>query len=149
MSARRTSVVGTALIQQFEGFSPVIYTCPAGYPTIGYGHRMDGYDADNLVQPLSGETALQLLFADLSWVEEELNDIPTPLTQPQFDALVSLVYNIGASAFAKSTLRRYLVARDFTAAAREFGRWIHGGGKVLPGLVARRAAERQLFESGD
>lgn len=149
MSARRTSPAGTALIQHAEGFSPVIYTCPAGYPTIGYGHRVDGYDADNLVQPISGAQALALLAADLSWAEEEINDIPTPLTQPQFDALVSLVYNIGGSAFAKSTLRRYLVARDFVGAAREFDRWVKGGGKVLPGLVTRRAAERKLFESED
>lgn len=68
-----------------------------------------------------------------------------PLSQNQFDALVSLVYNIGETAFSNSTLLKKLNAKDYQGAADQFPRWNKGGGQVLKGLVRRRADERDLF----
>ena len=73
--------------------------------------------------------------------------VTVPLTQPQFDALVSFVFNVGAGAFRKSTLLKKLNAGDYAEATAEFPRWVKGGGKTLPGLVVRRAAEMLLFGS--
>ncbi len=75
-----------------------------------------------------------------------VNDVVSvPLSQNQFDALVSLAYNIGTNAFKTSTLVKYLNALDYKAAAYEFPKWNRRGGKVLKGLVRRREAERALF----
>jgi lysozyme len=71
--------------------------------------------------------------------------VHVPLTQNQFDALVSFVFNLGVGNFRTSTLLKKLNAGDNDGAAQEFGRWIHAGGKALPGLVRRREAERALF----
>jgi hypothetical protein len=71
--------------------------------------------------------------------------VKVPLTQNQFDALVSLVYNIGQTAFSNSTLLKKLNAKDYQGAADQFLRWNKGGGKVMKGLVRRREAERALF----
>jgi lysozyme len=71
--------------------------------------------------------------------------VTVPLSQNQFDALVSLAYNIGTNAFKTSTLVKYLNALDFKAAADEFLKWNRGGGKVMKGLVRRRETERALF----
>ncbi len=72
--------------------------------------------------------------------------VKVPLTQGQFDALVSFAFNLGAAALAGSTLLRKLNAGDCAGAAAEFGKWVHADGTVLPGLVTRRARERALFE---
>ena len=71
--------------------------------------------------------------------------VKVPLTQNQFDALVSFVFNIGDGAFAASTLLRYLNKGRYQEAAVEFMRWIHAGGKRLDGLIRRRRAEQELF----
>lgn len=71
--------------------------------------------------------------------------VKVKLTQNQFDALVSFVYNVGVGAFRTSTLLRKLNNGDYVGAAAEFKRWKFGGGKELPGLVRRRKAEEQLF----
>ncbi|WP_312069487.1 lysozyme, partial [Acinetobacter sp.] len=73
------------------------------------------------------------------------NLVKVPLSQNQFDALVSLTYNIGSTAFKNSTLLKKLNAKDYAGAADQFLRWNKGGGKVLKGLVRRREAERALF----
>lgn len=72
---------------------------------------------------------------------------PVRLTQPQYDALVSLVYNIGPGNYCSSTLARHLNAGRCIAAAQQFDRWTYAGGQRLPGLIKRRAAERARFES--
>ncbi len=71
--------------------------------------------------------------------------VKVPLTQNQFDALVSFEYNIGYSKLSASTLLRLLNSGDYKGASDQFGRWVYGGGKILPGLVRRRKAETQLF----
>lgn len=74
--------------------------------------------------------------------------VQVPLSQKQFDALVDFAYNAGAQSLRTSTLLRLLNAGDYAAAAEQFGRWVNGGGKRLPGLVRRREAEKQLFLAG-
>ncbi|SDI52732.1 Phage lysozyme [Propionivibrio dicarboxylicus] len=86
-----------------------------------------------------------LLARDLEPLEIYLSAVFPDLTQNEFDALASFCFNVGLRAFETSTMFRMLKAGDKTGAANEFGRWIHGGGKELPGLVRRRADERDLF----
>lgn len=74
------------------------------------------------------------------------NAVTVPLNQNQYDALTSLAYNIGAGAFRTSTLLRRLNAGDHRGAAEQFGAWVRSGGADSPGLIARRASERRLFE---
>ncbi len=144
MSVVRTvSPAGVALIQYYEGYSAKIYFCPAGRPTIGWGHVVK--PDDEIDPPLTRERALSLLLADLAPIGRGLDGAFPWLSQGQFDACASLIYNIGRSAFRRSTLARRLAARDIAGAADEFTRWNKSSGKVLPGLVKRRAAERALF----
>lgn len=132
------------LVAKSEGCRLAAYRCPAGVWTIGYGHT--GPD----VRPglvITQDRARQLLADDLAKFADGVNEICAglALTQGQFDALVSFAYNLGVGALAGSTLMRLLRAGDVAGAARQFGRWNKADGKVLPGLVVRRAAERDLF----
>lgn len=87
------------------------------------------------------------------WLAEDLEEftrevlalVDVPLSEPQLGALVSFAYNCGMAAFRGSTLRKRINQGYFAEAADEFPKWVRGGGKVLPGLVKRRAAERALF----
>ena len=123
------------------------YLCPAKVWTIGIGttvypNGLKVKKGDKCTQ----EQALEYLQHDLKSFEKTVNDsVKVPLSQNQFDALVSLAYNIGSAAFKNSTLLKKLNAKDFTGAADQFLRWNKGGGKVLKGLVRRRDAERALF----
>ena len=141
---KRVSPRGQTLIRSLESFSPTIYLCPAGKPTIGYGHVVRG-GVDRFSIPLTREQADTLLAEDLAPIEIYLSAIFPSLNQNQFDALASFCFNVGLGAFEKSTLFARLKAGDMPGAASQFERWVHGGGKVLPGLVKRRAAERDLF----
>lgn len=136
---------GIALIKEFEGFSAQPYRCPAGKLTIGYGHvihPIETYPEAGITQ----QEAEKLLKQDVSYAEAMVNHaVLVPLSQNQFDALVSLVYNIGIKAFVNSTLLRLLNDGDTQAAARQFSRWVHSNGKKLDGLVRRRAAEVAFF----
>lgn len=144
---KHTSKIGLALIRSFESFSPTVYICPAGKRTIGYGHVIR--DPNLLYSRLSQEQAEALLIEDLSPVEIYLNAVLPGLSQNQFDALASFCFNVGIGAFEKSTMFARLKAGDLSGAASQFGRWIHGGGRELPGLVRRRAAERDMFFTED
>ncbi len=143
MNGLKVSPAGIELIKRFESFSASPYRCPAGKLTIGYGHVISMLD--RLIPPITEAQAEAMLATDLSWVEEDLNALPVPLTQGQFDALASLTYNIGRGAFAGSTLKKRLLVDDFSGAADQFPRWVHADGKVLQGLVNRRTAEMKLF----
>lgn len=145
MNGLKVSPAGRELIKRFEGYADTPYRCPAGKLTVGWGHVVSMLD--RIIPPISLARAEELLAADLSWIEEDLNALPVPLTQGQFDALASLTYNIGRSAFAGSTLKKRLVAHDFAGAADQFKRWVHADGKVMMGLVNRRYAEAALFRS--
>ncbi len=145
MNHHSVSDAGLALIKQFEGFSAKAYICPAGYPTIGYGHMIKAGESFP-AEGISGQQAENLLKTDVKIAEINVNQLViVPLAQCQFDALVSLVYNIGGHAFEKSTLLSFLNAGEYEKAAREFGRWIYSNGRQLEGLIRRRAAETLLF----
>jgi lysozyme len=142
----KVSSNGLALIKQFEGFRAQAYICPAGVLTIGYGstgkHVKRG-------QVITEAEATALLIKDAARFERAVNALGLKLTQNQFDALVSLAFNIGTGNFASSTLVKRLKVGDMAGAAAQFAAWnkarVNGVLKVLPGLVRRRAAEAALF----
>jgi len=137
------SETGLALIRQAEGLRLSAYRCPAGIPTIGYGSTA----GVKLGQAITAERAEQLLGEDVRQFEAAVSRlVKVPLTQGQFDALVSFAFNLGAKALGDSTLLRLLNAGDYSGAAAQFDRWVYASGKKLSGLVKRRAAERALFE---
>jgi lysozyme len=141
---------GIDLVKHFEGLFLKAYLCPANVWTIGYGHTGIKHN-DGTVRAgraITKKQAEQLLADDLNakYAPDVERFITVPLNQDQFDALVSFHFNTGA--LGKSTLRRKLNQGDYKGAAAEFARWTRGGGKILPGLVRRRRAERKLFESG-
>lgn len=143
-TTRQIGQKGLDLIKRFEGLKLRSYKCPAGVWTIGYGHT--GNVTNN--QIITSEQAESILRTDLRKFEQAVSDAVTvPLSQNQFDALVSLAFNIGAGAFAKSTLLRLLNQRDYAGAADQFLRWNRAGDKVLDGLTRRRQDERALFLS--
>ncbi len=140
----RTNLAGRRIIKSCESLRLRAYRCPAGKWTIGWG------DTGPDVHPglsITGEEAEARFDHRLATEFEPgvVRLLDVPVTGNQFSALVSFAYNTGLPAFAGSTLLRKLNAGDFVGAANEFGRWTRSGGRVLPGLVARRAAERELF----
>lgn len=143
------STSGLQLIADAESFRAHPYLCPAGVPTIGYGctHYADGRRVTLKDAPISQPEAWTLLSKLAERVATQITKASAvALTQGQLDALTSFAYNTGVSALTASTLWRKLQAGDTAGAAKEFGRWTHADGKVLPGLVTRRAKERALFE---
>lgn len=143
----KTSSQGLALIEQFEGFVTTPYRCPAGWWTIGYGHVIREAEQERLVQ-VDRSTARELLQQDVRVVEQAIARlIHVPLTQPQFDALVSFTFNLGAGALQRSSFRRKINRGEHEEVPRELMRWVWGGGRKLPGLVRRRAAEGRLYSS--
>jgi GH24 family phage-related lysozyme (muramidase) len=139
---------GLRLIKEFEGCKLTAYICPAGIWTIGIGStRYSDGSAVKRGQTLANEeAALLLLSKTLASYEHAVNAIKVDLTQNEFDALVSLTYNIGARNLANSTLVKMLKAGDSKAEiAKQFLRWDKAGGKPLAGLTRRRNAEAELF----
>ena len=137
---------GIDLIKRFEGFSSSIYICPAGYPTIGYGHVVRDDEKQRFAEGIDREEGESLLRQDVRWAERGvLRLIDVPLTDGQFDSLVSFTFNLGTGALQRSTLRRKLNRQEFEAAAGEFRRWVWAGGRKLKGLIKRREAEKALF----
>lgn len=138
----RTSQRGLSLIKSFEGLRLQAYQDAVGVWTIGYGATR-GVKAG---MSITKEQAERMLLNDVRRFEPEIERLITaPLSQSQWDALTSFTYNLGAANLESSTLRRLLNAGDYTGAAEQFPRWNKAGGKVLPGLVRRRAEERELF----
>jgi GH24 family phage-related lysozyme (muramidase) len=139
---------GLALIKEFEGCKLTSYKCPAGVWTIGIGSTRysDGSPVKQGQTLASIEAAMLLLSKTLAPYEHAVNAIKVELTQNEFDALVSLTYNIGAGNLAKSTLVKMLKADDSKAEiAKQFLRWNKANGKPLAGLTRRRNAEAELF----
>ena len=138
----RTSRKGIEFIKAHEGLRLDAYLCPAGVATIGYGHTYNVKMGDRITE----EQAERLLIGDLIVAETEVNRYGFDLTQNQFDALVSFVYNIGAGNFRSSTLLKRLKANpNDPDISNQFKRWVYGGGRVLPGLVLRRNEEAKLY----
>lgn len=136
---------GIDLIKEFEGFRSKAYRCPAGVWTLAYGHTA-GVKPGMTVTREQGEAMLR---KDLKIYErhvaEALGNAPT--TQGQWDALVSFCFNAGPGNLRKSSMLRLHKAGKYKAAAEAFMAWTRGGGRVLPGLVRRRKAERALYLS--
>lgn len=139
----KTSNAGIALIKRWEGCKLQAYQDSVGIWTIGYGHTASATPNQKITQ----ERAEQLLRADLATFEKGVSDAcaKIQLAQHQFDALVSFAYNVGLGNLRRSTLLRKLLAGDAPGAADQFPLWNKAGGRVLKGLVNRRAAERAMF----
>lgn len=145
---RHISKDGLDLICRFEGFSPVIYICPAGYPTIGYGHLITEANKERFLDGVDEEEALELLRSDVGKAERAvLRLIAVPLTQGQFDALVSFTFNLGSGALQRSTLRRKVNREEHADVPAELMKWVWAGDRKLRGLVKRRAAEVMLYKT--
>lgn len=143
---RQITDEGVDLIKRFEGFSSSIYICPAGYPTIGYGHVVRDDEKQRFAGGIDTEEGESLLRQDVRWAERgALRLIEVPLTDGQFDSLVSFTFNLGSGALQRSTLRRKLNRSEYESAAGEFRRWVWAGGRKLKGLIKRREAEKALF----
>ncbi len=142
----KTSAEGLALIKKFEGLELEAYKCAAGVWTIGYGHTKD-------VQPgdvWSESHASHMLEVELEEFEEYINDnVTVALSQNQFDALVSWVYNLGPANLKASTMLKVLNSGDYEGVPAQIKRWNKAGGKVLQGLIRRREAEALLFIGRD
>ncbi len=138
------SATGLALIKKYEGLRTRAYLCPAGVWTIGYGST--GADVVKGLKLSPGEAEARLC-RDLVRFEEAVRREALPARQGQYDAMVSLAFNIGVAAFARSTLLERHRVGDFASAAAQFGRWTKVKGRELKGLVRRRSAERALYLS--
>jgi len=143
--------VAIELAKRFEGFCRVPkndprahpYICPAGFWTIGYGHLCD--QSHPPITPAEGEAYLAqdmqvALRATLSYCPVLATE-----TAGRLGAIVDFTFNLGAGRLQTSTLRRRINQRDWAAVVLELKRWVYGGGRVLPGLVARREAECRLI----
>ena len=142
---RHITQEGIDLIKRFEGFSSTVYICPAGYPTIGYGHLVRDHET---FEEISQEEAEALLRIDVESAERAvLRLIKVPLTDGQFDALVSFTYNLGSGALQCSTLRRKVNRQAHSEVPGQLIRWVWAGGRKLNGLARRRRAEAISYRS--
>lgn len=134
---------GLDLIKSFETLMLSAYICPAGIPTIGWGHTLNV----KMGTSISREQADNYLKSDVSASEREVNRlVKSKLTENQFSALVSFVYNCGPGNFQKSTLlKKVNINPNDKSIETEFYKWSNGGGKVLNGLIRRRKAEASLY----
>lgn len=145
----KLSEEGLRLIKSFEGYhtrlkdgSCAAYLCPAGVATIGYGCTV----GVKLGMVWTEQQAEDALAKEVSRFEDAVNRLVTvPINQNEFDALVSFAYNCGEGALAKSSILRRLNKGDRKGAAQAFHLWNKGGGRILAGLVSRRAREAALF----
>ena len=137
---------GLALIKRFEGFSPGIYTCSGGWPTIGYGHVVREGERDWFAGGIDETEAEALLRRDVETAERAvLRLIRVPLEDGRFDALSSFAFNLGSGALQRSTLRRKVNREEHDAVPAELRRWVWAGGRKLKGLVQRRGAEAAIY----
>ncbi len=143
----KTSAAGRKLIEQREGVELMAYRDSAGIWTIGVGHTSAaGPPIVKAGMKITAGESDAILSRDLAIFESSvLNAVKVDMNQNEFDALVSLAFNIGGGAFSKSTLVKKLNAGDRAGAADQFLMWNKAGGKVLKGLVTRRVAERKQF----
>lgn len=142
------SDTGLALIRQYEGYMPKCYQDVAGYWTVGYGHLLQN-KSQCPDKPLSIQQALYLLKQDVQEAEDAVQRYVTvPLTQGQYDALVSWTFNLGQGSLRQSTMLERLNAGDFATAAEEMKRWDKAGGQRVIGLRIRRNVEAFWFGNG-
>lgn len=144
--------IAAEMIKRFEGFHRVVrrhnevfaapYICPAGYWTIGYGHLCR---ADQ--EPITEEQADRLLRVDMQKAIDAVARLcPVGMSGNQRAALIDFTFNLGAGRLQTSTLRRRVLEENWREAQYEIRRWVYGGGRILPGLVVRRAEESRLLK---
>jgi lysozyme len=137
------SLDGINKIKNREGFSARPYKDIAGYWTVGYGHKMGALESYDTIDDA---TATKLLASDLATAENGVNSlVSVKLTQSQFDALVSFIYNVGVGAFKRSTMLKLINSGNYQNAALEFRKWAYAGGKLSNGLINRRNSEAAQF----
>jgi len=140
----KISQEGIALIKKFEGCELTAYQCSAGVWTIGYGHTKGIEEGMEITQ----QEAEDMLVEELHEYENYINDnVTAPLSQNQFDAMVSWVYNLGPANLKASTLLKVLNAGDYDGVPAQIKRWNKAGGVTLDGLIRRREAESLLFQN--
>jgi lysozyme len=133
-----------ALISEYEGLRLEAYLCPAGVPTIGYGHTKGVKMGDKI----SREKAEELLREDLNYYQDELSTlVKVPVTQGQFIALMSFIYNFGLAKCRGYTIFKELNKGNYAGASAWLLKYTYSGGKQLNGLIARRKAEQRAFNS--
>lgn len=138
----KTNEKGLTLIKRFEGLRLEAYQDVVGIWTIGYGHTRTAKPGMKITE----REAEALLREDLREAERTVARlVQIPLSSNEFSALVSLVFNIGPGAFARSTVLRLLNKGDRTGAAEAFKMWNRAGGRIVAGLTNRREAEQRLF----
>lgn len=140
----KLSAAGLDLVKRSEGFRSHIYFDTAGFPTIGYGHRLEPNEhyPDGITEP----QAEIILLWDVHEAEKAVERlVEVPLSQGQFDALVDFTFNLGVARLGSSTLLRELNHQRYDVAANELLRWDHSGTEELEGLKERRRAERALW----
>lgn len=139
-----------ALLFRFEGLRLHPYLCPAGVPTIGLGstHYEDGRPVRLSDPAITRERAISLAQLDIlrTFMPAVIRHCPGVDTPRRLAALVDFTYNLGGGRLGASTLRRKVNAGDWDGAKVELMKWVRGGGRVLPGLVRRRAAEVALLQ---
>ena len=134
---------GLALIKKFEGCELEAYQCSAGVWTIGYGHTKDVEEGDTISKDQAEEMLVEELHEYENYVNEYVN---VALSQNQFDALVSWVYNLGPANLKASTMLKVLNSGKYEDVPAQIKRWNKAGGKVLEGRIRRREAEACLFK---
>ena len=142
MRLMKTSNQGKNLIKEAEGLRLDAYKCPAGVPTIGWGHTK----GVKMGQHITVQQAEDLLVEDIAPIDRLLNALKINFRQEQFDALVSWIFNLGAGNFKSSTMYKLILAdaRD-EEITDSLIRWTYSGKQQLPGLMKRRVAEANLF----
>ena len=137
---------GKSLIKKFEGCELTAYKCAAGVPTIGYGHIKGVSMGDTITQ----EEADEMFNHEMKEYETYVNTAVTvPLSQNQFDAIVSWVFNLGNGNLQASTMLKVINSSDHAGVPAQIKRWNKAGGKVLEGLIRRREAEALLYEGSE
>ncbi len=146
MGTFKLNDAGLALLKQHEGLRLQAYLCPGGILTIGYGHTGDVRP----LQRITREEAERLLARDVMRFETVVEQtVRVPLTDNQFAALVCFSFNVGTQAFLNSTLLNLLNRKWYAQVPAQMMRWTHANGSELPGLVARRRAEAELWNRKD
>lgn len=141
---------GVEFISKEEGVVLKRYKDVAGFPTIGIGHLITGLEKPPIGDAITHKRALELFQEDVQYFETMLETVlEVELTQSQFDACLSLMYNIGYGGFKKSSVLRHINHREMLKAGNAFLLWNKAGGKVRQGLVKRRRRERNLFLNGE
>ena len=144
----RFSEAGLRLLKQSEGFRSTTYLDTAGYPTIGYGHRL--VHPECYPHGITEPQASIILEWDVREAEQAVERlVKVPLSQGQFDALVDFTFNLGSGSLAGSTLLHALNAGQYAAAAVQLLLWNHAGNEVSAGLKTRREAEFRLWQAAE